>query len=128
MITLKEHFLINIRPNKVRVENLITRESVESGEELVFGNNRLLITDTNEPEQTLKQLINKLSSDSLLTFSRTLVINPYHPNISEFTDVEKMAFRDMAVNLGAKMVRFKFGENVTSKQLDLASLATQTEV
>jgi|GEM_PF-2614373 len=128
MIALKEHFLISIRPNKVRVENLSTRESLESGEELVFGNNRLLITDTNEPEQTLRQLINKLSSDSLITLSRTLVINPFHPNISEFTDLEKMTFRDMAVNLGAKIVRFKFGENVTSKQLDMGSLASQTEV
>ena len=36
-----------------------------------------------------------------------------------------MAFRDMAVNLGAKIVCFKFGENVTSSQLDLESLATQ---
>ncbi len=128
MIALKEHFLINIRPNKVRVENLITRESLESEDALVFGNDRLLLTDTNEPEQTLRQLINKLSSDNLITISRTLVINPYHPNISEFTDIEKMAFRDMAVNLGAKIVRFKFGENVTSSQLDLESLATQTEV
>ena len=55
------------------------------------------------------------------SFSRMLVINQYHPNISEFSDTKKMAVRDMAVNLGAKIVCFKFGENVTSSQLDLES-------
>lgn len=126
MITLKDHFLINIRPNKVRVENLKTGDYRE--EELQFGNDRLLITDTKEPESTLKHLINQLSSISFIKPSRTIIINPYHPNISNFTDMEKMVFRDMAEQLGARIVRFKFGESVNSRSFDLNSLESQTVV
>ncbi len=128
MITIREHFLIGIRPNKVRVENLRTREFLESEVGLTFGNHRLLITDTREPEETLKRLMDKLSAASFIKPSRTLIINPYHPSISAFTVIEKMAFRDMAERLGARVVRFKFGENVTSQQLDIEMLSTQTEV
>jgi hypothetical protein len=127
MITLKEYFLINIRQNKVRVENLKTGQFLESDDMLTFGNERLLITDTNEPERTLKLLISQLSAVSLIKPSRTLIINPSHPNIVKFTEMEKMGFRDLAEHLGARIVRFKFGDNVTSRQLDIRAIENQTE-
>ncbi len=126
LITLKEYFLINISPNNVRVENLKTHEFRET--ELEFGNKRLLITDMNEPESTLRQLIAELSSPGFIRPSRTIIINPFHPQISMFSEIEKMAFRDMAEHLGARIVRFKFGETITGRQLDISLLKTQTEV
>ncbi|MGK7369296.1 MAG: hypothetical protein ACNS64_03705, partial [Candidatus Halalkalibacterium sp. M3_1C_030] len=65
---------------------------------------------------------------SFIKPSRTIIINPYHPNISNFTDMEKMVFRDMAEQLGARIVRFKFGESVNSRSFDLNSLESQTVV
>ena len=126
MINLKEYFLINISPNHVRVENLKTHEFREKG--LEFGNKRLLITDMNVPESTLRQLIAELSSPSFIRLSRTIIINPFHPHILAFSEVEKMAFRDMAEHLGARIVLFKFGETVTGRQLNISSLRSQTEV
>ncbi|MEM7551020.1 MAG: hypothetical protein AAF363_15150 [Bacteroidota bacterium] len=112
----------------VKIENIKTRETLESDSNLTFGNDRLLITDTNEQESTLNDLLNRLSKNSFFQPLRTLILNPYHPNIPEFIDVEKMAFRDMAERLGAREVRFKFGESVTASQLNINSLNYQTEV
>lgn len=127
MITFKEYFLISIRPNKLRVENLKTGDFLESEEGLTFGNERLLITDIYEPDETLKDLVNRLSSSSIFILSKTYIINPYHPNIPVFTEVEKRAFRDMAEHGGATSVYFIFGEGVTSNQIDLRYLSSQLE-
>jgi len=127
MFTIQEFLLIQIRPNKVKVTDLKTGESLESSE-LTFGNDRLLITDMVEPESTLTELIKQLTKSTLVHFSRNLIINPYHPNISEFSEVEKRAFRDMAEALGARTVRFKFGENITIASLDKNYLDNETSV
>jgi hypothetical protein len=125
MIKFKEYFLIKIKPNQVSVEDLLTRKTLNS--ELEFSNDRLLITNPNQPESILKDLINKITPNALVTFNRTIIINPLHPNINEFTETEKMVFRDLAVNLGAQNVHFVFNKDISGKDLDLKLLKNQTE-
>lgn len=125
MIKFKEYFLIKIKPNQVSVEDLLTRKILNS--ELEFSNDRLLITNPNQPESILKDLINKITPNTLVTINRTIIINPLHPNINEFTETEKMIFRDLAVNLGAKNVHFVFNKDISGKHLDLKLLKIQTE-
>jgi hypothetical protein len=126
MFTLQECILIKIRPNKVKVTNLKTGESLESGDNLIFGSERLLMTDMDEPLSTLKDLINQLTQSTLIHFRRTLILNPYHPNISEFSEVEKRSFRDMAEFLGARIVRFKFGKEISINSLNNKNLDRET--
>jgi hypothetical protein len=126
MFTFQEYILIKIRPNKVKVTNLKTGESLESGDNLIFGSERLLMTDMDEPLSTLKDLINQLTQSTLIHFRRTLILNPYHPNISEFSEVEKRSFRDMAEFLGARIVRFKFGKEISINSLNNKNLDRET--
>ncbi|WKK81537.2 hypothetical protein [Marivirga arenosa] len=126
MFTIHEYILIEIRPNKVKVTNLKTRESLESGDNLTFSNERLLMTVMDEPQSTLKDLINQLTQSDLIHFRRTIILNPYHPNISEFSEVEKRSFRDMAEFLGARIVRFKFGKEISIKRLGSRYLDKET--
>jgi hypothetical protein len=125
MIKFKEYFLIKLKPNHVAVEDLLTGQTKSSDVE--FSNDRLLITNTNEPESSLKELINKITPNALVTINRTIIINPLHPNINEFTETEKMVFRDLAVNLGAKNIHFVFNKDILGKHLDLKLLKNQTE-
>jgi hypothetical protein len=126
MIKVKEYLLVKIKPDQVSVEDLQTGKSVNSN--LKFSNDRLLITNPYEPESTLKDLINQITANTLITFNRAIIINPYHPAIHEFTEMEKMVFRDLAVNLGAKEVRFIFGKDISGGQLDVRFLENQTVV
>jgi hypothetical protein len=105
---------------------LKTGESLESGDNLIFGSERLLMTDMDEPLSTLKDLINQLTQSTLIHFRRTLILNPYHPNISEFSEVEKRSFRDMAEFLGARIVRFKFGKEISINSLNNKNLDRET--
>lgn len=125
MIKFKEYFLIKIKPNHVVVEDLLTGQTIKT--DIEFSNDRLLITNSSEPESTLKDLINKITPNTLLTINRTIITNPFHPSINEFTETEKMIFRDLAVNLGAKNVHFVFNKDISGKHLDLKLLKNQTE-
>ena len=61
MITFREYYLIEIKPNKVRVENLKTSKFRESDPNLTFSNDRLLVTSAVEPVCTIKQFVDELS-------------------------------------------------------------------
>ena len=128
MIRFRECFLVRIKPNQVAVEDLLTGKVEKSDSHLKFGNDRLLITDTKEPETTLKELIKKLTYTTLVSFSRTIIINPYHPNIAQFTEVEKRTFRDLAGHLGARKTYLVFNKDVSGRQLDSRFLKYQAEV
>lgn len=117
--------MIKIKPNQVSFEDLLTGKTLNS--ELEFSKDRLLITNSSEPAFTLKDLINKITYNTLISISRTIIINPLHPNISEFTETEKMIFRDLAVYLGAKNVNFIFNKDIAGQQLNLRLLKNQTD-
>lgn len=92
--------------DKVVVTRLDLQESITEFASEKYYNNRLLIADFYNAENTLRLAINKLTPPFLGIFRRNLkmTIQPMEMTEGEISSVEKRTYFDIAEHAGAKYV------------------------
>ncbi len=138
---------VQISPERLKLRNLKTSESIEEVPELAiseppnrkilavgpqarmvaasqtaevvnpFAHPRSLVSDFTVAEQLLKHQLRRILGNSLLSFSPYIVIHPLGAPAGGFTQVERRAFREMAIGAGASEVHVWTGRPLTDQEL-----------
>lgn len=82
-----------------------------------FAHPRSLVSDFTVAEQLLKHQLRRVSGSSLLSLSPCVVIHPLGSPAGGFTQVERRAFREMALGAGASEVHVWTGRPLTDQEL-----------
>lgn len=95
---------IRMSPNALEIKHLKSGKTITRKAEISFSNERLLITDPLIAEPFAKSLIAELlnSKKKLLDRALTIVLQPMHPAVDNFTPTEIMIFNDFACQIGGK--------------------------
>ncbi|HEY1131104.1 MAG TPA: rod shape-determining protein [Roseateles sp.] len=138
---------VQISPERLTLKNLKTGESISEVPELAisspprpkilavgpqaraaaashaadvvnpFAHPRSLVSDFTVAEQLLKHQMRRVLGRSLLTFAPYVVLHPLGAPAGGFTQVERRAFREMALGAGASQVRVWTGRPLTEEEL-----------
>jgi rod shape-determining protein MreB len=138
---------VQISPERLALKNLKTGESISEVPELAmslppkpkilavgpqarvvaasqaaevinpFAHPRSLVSDFTVAEQLLKHQVRKVLGNSLLTLSPYVVIHPLGSPAGGFTQVERRAFREMALGAGASVAHVWTGRPLTEREL-----------
>lgn len=82
-----------------------------------FAHPRSLVSDFTVAEQLLKHQLRRVLGNSLLRFAPYVVIHPLGSPAGGFTQVERRAFREMALGSGASVVRVWTGRSLTDHEV-----------
>lgn len=82
-----------------------------------FAHPRSLVSDFTVAEQLLKHQLRRVSANSLLSVSPCVVIHPLGSPAGGFTQVERRAFREMALGAGASEVHVWTGRPLTDQEV-----------
>lgn len=82
-----------------------------------FGHPRSLVSDYTAGEQLLRHFVHKLKPRSLLAVSPRIVLHLMGEPAGGFTQVERRAFREMALSTGASEVVLWEGRPLTDQDL-----------
>ncbi|ABM93339.1 rod shape-determining protein [Methylibium petroleiphilum] len=82
-----------------------------------FAHPRSLVSDFTVAEQLLKHQLRKVLGNSLLSLSPCVVVHPLGSPAGGFTQVERRAFREMALGAGASEVHVWTGRPLTDQEL-----------
>lgn len=82
-----------------------------------FAHPRSLVSDFTVAEQLLKHQVRKVMGGSLLSISPYIVIHPMGTPTGGFTQVERRAFREMAIGAGGSEVHVWTGRPLTDQEL-----------
>jgi rod shape-determining protein MreB len=82
-----------------------------------FAHPRSLVSDFTVAEQMLKHYLRRILGSSLLTLAPVVVIHPLGSPAGGFTQVERRAFREMALGAGASEVIVWTGRALTDQEV-----------
>lgn len=82
-----------------------------------FAHPRTLVSDFTVAEQLLKYQLRRVLGNSLLSLSPCVVIHPLGSPAGGFTQVERRAFREMALGAGASQVHVWTGRPLTDQEV-----------
>lgn len=82
-----------------------------------FAHPRSLVSDFTLAEQLLKHQLRRALGKSLLSISPYVVIHPLGSPAGGFTQVERRAFREMALGAGASVVHLWIGRLLTDSEV-----------
>ncbi|MEZ5707440.1 MAG: rod shape-determining protein [Burkholderiaceae bacterium] len=82
-----------------------------------FAHPRTMVSDFTSAEILLKALVGKVLKKSLLSPAPSMVIHPMGNPDGGFTQVEKRAFRELAMGAGARLVWVWTGRPLTDDEL-----------
>jgi rod shape-determining protein MreB len=145
--TLNPIIYVQISPERLTLKNLKTGESISEVPELAisappkskilavgpqarvaagfqpatvinpFAHPRSLVSNFTAGEQLLKHQVRRALGNSFLTPSPYIVIHPLGSPAGGFTQVERRAFREMAMGAGASEVHVWTGRPLTEQEL-----------
>jgi rod shape-determining protein MreB len=107
-------------PRKVLAIGNAARSSASApGAEVVnpFGHPRTLVGDFTVGEQLLKAAVRKLQGSSPLAIAPLIVMHPLGSPEGGFTQVERRAFREMALGAGASEVLLWVGRELSDSEV-----------
>ena len=155
MFSLKPVVYIQISPERLTVKNLKTGESISEVPELAisappkprilgvgatartastaepsevinpFAHPRSLVSDFTVAEQLLKHQLRRVLGNPLFAIAPSVVIHPLGSPAGGFTQVERRAFREMALGAGASETFVWTGRPLTDEEV-LARKAPQS--
>lgn len=138
---------IQVSPERLALKNLKTGESISEVPELAisappkpkivavgqqarlaaasqqsevvnpFAHPRSLVSDFTVAEQLLKHQLRRVLGNSFLSLSPYVVIHPLGSPAGGFTQVERRAFREMALGAGASEVHIWTGRPLTDQEV-----------
>lgn len=138
---------VQISPERLTLKNLKTGESISEVPELAisatpkpkilavgpqarvaaasqqaevlnpFAHPRSLVSDFTVAEQLLKHQLRRVLGNSLLSLSPRVVMHPLGSPAGGFTQVERRAFREMALGAGASEVQVWTGRPLTDQEV-----------
>ena len=82
-----------------------------------FAHPRSLVSDFTVAELLLKHQLRRILGKSLLSFSPYVVMHPLGSPAGGFTQVERRAFREMALGAGASEVHLWIGRPLTDQEI-----------
>lgn len=82
-----------------------------------FAHPRSLVSDFTVAEQLLKHQLRRVLGNSLLSLSPCVVMHPLGSPAGGFTQVERRAFREMALGAGASEVHVWTGRALTDQEV-----------
>jgi rod shape-determining protein MreB len=82
-----------------------------------FAHPRSLVSDFTVAEQLLKHQLRRISGNTLLSLAPYVVVHPLGAPAGGFTQVERRAFREMAIGAGASEVHVWTGRPLTDQEL-----------
>lgn len=82
-----------------------------------FAHPRTLVSDFTIAEQLLKYQVRRVLGNSLISLSPRIVIHPLGSPDGGFTQVERRAFREMAIGAGARQVNVWTGRALTDQEI-----------
>lgn len=82
-----------------------------------FAHPRSLVSDFTVGEQLLRHQLRRVLGHSLLSLAPYVVIHPLGSPLGGFTQVERRAFREMALGAGASHVHVWTGRSLTEQEL-----------
>jgi rod shape-determining protein MreB and related proteins len=82
-----------------------------------FAHPRSLVSDFTVAEQLLKHQVRRVLGNSLLSLSPYVVIHPLGSPAGGFTQVERRAFRELALGAGASEVHVWTGRPLTDQEV-----------
>ena len=82
-----------------------------------FAHPRTLVSDFTVAEQLLKHQVRRALGNSLISISPRIVIHPLGAPAGGFTQVERRAFREMAMGAGAAKVNVWTGRALTDQEV-----------
>ena len=143
---LKPVVYIQISPDRLTLKNLKTGESIAEIPELAisappkrrilavgpqarvaaasepaevinpFAHPRSLVSDFTVAEQLIKHQLRRVLGNSLLSIAPSVVMHPLGTPAGGFTQVERRAFREMAIGAGASEVFVWTGRPLTDQE------------
>ena len=127
---LKPVIYVQISPERLTLKNLKTGEVISEVPELAFSLNsspasvvnpfahpRSMVSDFTAAQQLLKRQLRRIVGNSLLSQSPVVVIHPLGSPAGGFTQVERRAFREMALGAGASKVHVWTGRPLTDQEV-----------
>lgn len=138
---------VQVSPERLKLKNLKTGQSIEEVPEVAismppsrkvlavgpqarvvaasqaaevvnpFAHPRSLVSDFTVAEQLLKHQLRRILSTSLLSPAPCIVIHALGAPAGGFTQVERRAFREMAIGAGASEVHVWTGRPLTDQEL-----------
>lgn len=82
-----------------------------------FAHPRSMVSDFTVAEQLLKHQLRRVLGNSLLSLSPCIIIHPLGSPAGGFTQVERRAFREMALGAGASEVHVWTGRPLTDQEV-----------
>jgi len=82
-----------------------------------FAHPRSMVSDFTVAEHLLKHLVRCILGKSLFTIAPCIIIHPLGDPVGGFTQVERRAFREMALSAGASKVHVWTGRPLTDEEV-----------
>jgi rod shape-determining protein MreB len=82
-----------------------------------FAHPRSLVSDFTSAQQLIKHQLKRILGNSLLSFAPCVVMHPLGSPAGGFTQVERRAFREMALGAGASEVFVWIGRPLTDQEV-----------
>jgi rod shape-determining protein MreB len=116
---------IRISPERLVATNVKTGESLSEVPEIAiagkvinpFAHPRSMVSDFTSAELLLKQFVRRLCGKAWFSPSPRIVIHPLGDPEGGFTQVERRAFREMAMGSGAAQVVVWTGRELTNQEV-----------
>ena len=104
MILKRDIHYIRIKIDKIEIRNLRRSKSIMSVPKLKYHNDRLLIANFFNAESEIRKCLEELNGKPLFSRPTTIIFQPLHPSISNYSQVELASFRDICAHSGASKV------------------------
>lgn len=124
----KDILYVKLYLDKIEIRNIRTLKSITSYPQLKYSNDRLLVANFDHACTELKKSIAQVTTYNKLTKIATVVFQPMHTSITDFSQVELMSFRDLCNTCGVCKVFLYLEKDTLTDASILQNLTSKNSV